>query len=278
MTVSETVETQYARGVLARYAFRDFGRATSPPLLLFQRYRGTLDHWDPAFLDVLAAERRVIVFDSAGVSLSTGIVSPTVEGMAAAGIDFVEALGVAQVDVLGWSLGGYVAQTVALDRPDLVRRLVVAGSGPGCVPGSPERDPRVRELASADVITDDDYLWLFFGLSAEGRRRGRESLARLEPRLRASHAVVTPEAWRNQLRAIERWCAGERTAWPRLGELEMPVLVANGAHDVMIDARDSFAMSQRLEHGTTVLYSDAGHGFLFQHPLEFGRVVLDFLR
>ena len=277
--VSDTVETRFADGSLARYAYRDFGQAdSSPPLVLFQRFRGTLYHWDPAFLDVLATERRVVLFDSAGISQSTGTVPPTVEGMAQAGIDFVTALGLERIDALGWSLGGYVAQMVALERPDLVRRLLVTGSGPGGVPGVPERDPRVPELMTADVNIDEHFLWLFFGPSEEAQRLGRESLARLEPRLGASKAFVAPEAWRNQMRAILRWGSGEGSAYSRLRELEMPVLVANGAHDVMVDALNSFAMAQRLKHGTTVLYSDAGHGFLFQFPEKFGRVVLEFLR
>src|SRR3984893_702376 len=115
-----------------------FGQADStPPLVLLQRFRGTLDHWDPAFLEVLASERRVVIFDSAGVGESTGSVSPTVEGMADSALDFIQALGFTQADILGWSLGGYVTQIVALAHPELVRRLLVTGSGPGGVPGTP---------------------------------------------------------------------------------------------------------------------------------------------
>jgi pimeloyl-ACP methyl ester carboxylesterase len=271
--LADTSETRHVDGRLARYAYRDIGRSASePPLVLFQRYRGTLDHWDPLFLEVLASEHRVVTFDNAGVGASSGEVADTIEGMAETAIDFIEAAGFARVDALGWSMGGYVAQLVALERPDLVRRLVVAGSGPGGVPGIPPRAERVRELARADVIGDDDYLYLFFGRHDEGRRLGRESLARIRAR-----AEVGPEAWRNQLRAIMSWTEGAGSAWPRLRELELPVLVANGAHDVMVDAANTFAMAQRLRHATMVLYSDSGHGFLFQHPEEFGRVVIDFL-
>jgi pimeloyl-ACP methyl ester carboxylesterase len=277
--LSDTAETRHVDGRHARYAYRDFGRtASEPPLVLFQRYRGTLDHWDPAFLEVLATEHRVVTFDNAGVGASTGAVPDTIEGMAEAGIDFVESAGFLRIDALGWSMGGYVAQLVALERPDLVRRLAIAGSGPGGVPGVPRGPERVREIAAADAIGEEDYLYLFFGRHDEGRRVGRESLARIEPRLRTPGAEVGPEAWRNQLRAIVRWTNGVGSAWPRLHELDLPVLVANGAHDVMVDSANTFAMAQRLRHATTVLYSDSGHGFLFQHPEEFGHVVLDFLR
>jgi pimeloyl-ACP methyl ester carboxylesterase len=277
--VSDAAQIRHAAGKLARYAYRDFGQGDStPPLVLVRRFRATLDHWDPAFLEILAAERRVVVFDSAGVSESSGTVSPTVEGMADAAVDFIHALGLTQVDLLGWSLGGFVAQIIALDHPDLVRRLLVTGSGPGGVPGTPELDPRVPQTMTAEVNTEEDYLYLLFGHSEESRRIGKESLARLEPRLSKSHAHVSAEAWGNQLQAIQRWGSGEKSAWSRLEELTMPVLVANGAHDVMVDSGDSFAMAQRLSNATTVFYSDSGHGFLFQHPEEFGQIVLNFLR
>ncbi|MFJ9543826.1 alpha/beta fold hydrolase [Streptomyces sp. NPDC101225] len=275
---SDQADTFSVVGNLATYAYRDFGkRSQTPPLVLLQRFRGTMDHWDPAFLEPLAAQRRVILFDSAGVSESSGRVPATIEAMADAAVDFLEAIGVTEADLLGWSLGGFVAQVVALDRPDLVRRLIVAGSGPGGVPGSAELDPRVPAMMTAEVSTEDDFLYLFFGENEESQQIGRESLARLEPRLSTSKAEVTAEAWGNQLAAIMRWGSGERSAWSRLEELKMPVLLANGAHDVMVDSGDSFAMARRMENATAVFYGDSGHGFLFQRPDEFARVVLDFL-
>lgn len=275
--VSDAVDTLRVDGRLASYAYRDFGvRESNPPLVLLQRFRGTMDHWDPAFLRPLAAERRVVLFDSVGVGESTGTVPGTVDGMAESAADFAEALGLEQVDLLGWSLGGFVAQRVALDRPDLVRRLIVTGSGPGGVPGS-ALDPRVTEMMSAGANTDDDFLYLFFGHDEQSQRIGRESLARLEPRLSRAKAKVTKEASASQLQAIVRWCSGEGSAWSRLEDLRMPVLLSEGAHDVIVDPGDSFAMVKRLTNATAVFYGDSGHAFLFQHPDEFGRVVLDFL-
>ncbi|GLZ06580.1 alpha/beta hydrolase [Actinomadura sp. NBRC 104412] len=277
--LSDDVETREAQGRLATYAYRDFGKgATEPPLVLLHRFRATIDHWDPAFLDVLASERRVIVFDSAGIGRSTGTTPNTIQGMADAAVDFLGALGLHQVDLLGWSMGGYVTQAVALDHPDLVRRIVVAGSGPGGVPGSPERDPRVLKAMTAETNTEEDFLFLFFGLDSEGRRLGQESLARLNTRLDVSPSQVKPESWKSQMEAIGRWGAGENSAWERLDQLTARVLVANGAHDVMVHAMNSFAMVQRVRDSILVLYGDSGHGFLFQHYDEFGRQVLDFLR
>jgi pimeloyl-ACP methyl ester carboxylesterase len=230
--VSDTVDTRRIEGKSAIYAYRDFGVAnSSPPLVLLTRFRATMDHWDPAFLDVLASERRVIIFDNAGVSESTGEVATTFAGMAETTVDFITSVGLTQVDLLGWSIGGFVGQMVALNHPGLVRRLLVVGSGPGGVPGSPTLDPKVAETMTAPVSTEEHFLYLFFGLDEESQRVGKESLKRLEPRLSKSHAEVSAEAWGRQLQAIMKWAGGDGSAWNRLEEITIPVLVANGVHD-----------------------------------------------
>lgn len=276
--ISDVADTRHAEGALARYAYRDFGQQNAtPPLVLLQRFRGTLDHWDPLFLEVLAKERRVIIFDNVGISESTGEVPATMEGMAEAAIDFLTALELEQVDLLGWSVGGFVAQLVTLSRPDLVRKLIVAGSGPGGVPGTPDLEQRVVEYMTAPDTSEEGFLYLFFGLNDEGVSLGKESLARLETRLEKSKADVPAEQWSKQLQAIQRYAGGTGSAWSRLEELKLPVLVANGSHDVMVDSGNSFAMAQKLPNARTVFYSGAGHAFLFQHPEEFGEVVHRFL-
>jgi pimeloyl-ACP methyl ester carboxylesterase len=281
---SDVAETLYIKGKLATYAYRDIGGHNStPPLVLLHRFRGTLDHWDPAFLDPLAAHRHVLIFDSVGVGLTQGTVPDTVQRTADAAVDFVHAMGLSVapgaegVDFLGWSLGGFVAQALALDHPELVRRIVVAGSGPGGVPASSDLDPKTLQAMTAQDPTDEDYLHLFFGLDEASKELGRQSLARLETRLQTSKSSVTPDGWHAQFQAIIRWGRGEDSAWTRLEELRAPVLIANGVHDLMISAGDSFAMARRVKNGTTILYSDTGHGFLFQHPAEFASQVVHFL-
>jgi pimeloyl-ACP methyl ester carboxylesterase len=276
---SDAIDTRHIEGTSAIYAYRDFGVAnSSPPLVLLTRFRGTMDHWDPAFLDTLASERRVILFDNAGVSESTGQVALTFAGMAETAVDFISTLGLTQVDLLGWSIGGFISQMVALNHPDLVRRLLVVGSGPGGVPGSPALDPKVAETMTASISTEEHFLYLFFGFDEASQRAGKESLKRPEPRLSKSHAEVGADAWGRQLLAIMKWAGGDGSAWDRLEEIAIPVLVANGAHDVMVDAGDSFAMVRRMKNATALFYGDAGHAFLFQHPDMFGKTTLDFLR
>jgi pimeloyl-ACP methyl ester carboxylesterase len=258
-----------------RVVFRRAGPAKGPPLLLCQRFRGTIDDWDPVFLNVLTAERDVIAFDGAGVGYSRGEVPSTVAGMAGGVIEWLGALELDEVNVLGWSMGGFVALSVALSRPKMVRRLIVAGSKPGLVPGAPAPDPEVGRVASKAVNDADDLLYLFFPASDEGRAAGLASLERLAGA--ENPATVSPRAVQAQSAALTSWSTGTETAWERLEELTMPILVAAGAQDRLMDAYNSYAMVRRLPNATLMIYGDAGHAFLFQHPNEFARQVVDFL-
>ncbi len=250
---SDRAETQYVDGVSARFAYRRLGPRSGVPLIMAMRFRGTIDHWDPALPDVLSSERDVIVFDNVGTGCSSGTAPSTIEGLARGLLDFVDALGLSHVDLLGWSMGGYVVQVASLLRPTFVCRLIVAGSGPGRVPGLPATPDKVWQVAGKPENSDEDFLF-FFPETDEGRQAGLSSLRRLDTRLGASHAAVAPEAITAQRAAISSFGTG---VWDRLGELTLPVLVANGAHDVMISAFASYAMSQRLPHAKVILYSDA---------------------
>ncbi|WP_197514643.1 alpha/beta hydrolase [Mycobacterium sp. 852013-50091_SCH5140682] len=256
-----------------RFHYRRFGAPGGVPLVLCMRLRGTIDHWDPQLLDALATEREVIVFDNRGTSFTTGTAPTSLDQLADGAIAFIRALGLHQVDVLGWSLGGIVAQGVALRAPDLVRRLIVAGSTPAGVPDQPTPPPRVGEVLQHAVNDDEDYLYLFFPETEQGRSAGLASLRRLDTRLVQSKAAVQDSTYRAQLGAIATFGG----YYDRLGELRLPVLVANGAHDVMINSYASYAMSQKLPDAKVVLYSDAGHGFLFQHIDDFAGEVNSFL-
>jgi pimeloyl-ACP methyl ester carboxylesterase len=276
--LADTARTKFVSGPSTRFAYRRFGPTGGVPLVLAARFRGTIDHWDPMFLDELAGERDVVIFDNAGIGLSSGETPRSILEMALSAVEFVLALGLGPVDLLGWSMGGYVAQTVALEHRGLVRRLVVAGSGPGGVPDAPARRERVVEVMSRPENDDEDFLPLFFPDTPPARESGRASLRRLQGRLARSHAVVKPESFAAQLAANAAWNSGINSAWERLREFRIPVLVANGAHDAIVHAYQTYAMSQRLPEAKIIIYSDAGHGFLFQHPEDFGNEVRDFLR
>lgn len=259
------------------FAYRTFGADSDVPIVLLARFRATMDEWDPAFLDALAAERRVVIFDNAGVGRSSGESPASIAGMAEHAAAFVRALGYSLVDLLGWSMGGAVAQSLALQHPELVRGLVVAGSGPGGVPGAPPMSERVRETVAKPVNSDDDFLYLFFDGSDERRAAGLEHLRRLHRRVEPDGPPTRMQTVQAMGRALVGWSAGGEGVYSRLHEIRQPVLVATGAHDVMIPAYNSYAMIERLPNAELVIYSDAGHGFLFQHAERFGTRVLRFL-
>jgi len=272
---SDQAEDRYVDGPLGeRFHYRRFGTGGDVPLVLCMRLRGTVDHWDPELLDALAATREVVVFDNRGTSGSTGTAPTTVDGLAEGGIAFIRALGLDRVDVMGWSLGGIVAQGITLGAPELVRRLIVAGSTPAGVPDQPKPSAKVGEILTHAVNDDEDYLHLFFPETERARVAGLASLRRLDVRLATSGAAVQDETYRGQLTAVATFAG----YYDRLGELTLPVLVANGAHDVMINSYATYAMSQKLPDAKVVLYSDAGHGFLFQHIEDFANEVDRFLR
>ena len=259
-----------------RLAWREDGPGDrippAPALLLLQRFRGTLDDWDPAFVQALAARRRVIRFDSAGIGRSGGEVPETVEGMAALAAELVDRLGLPQVDVLGWSLGGIVAQQLALDFPDHVRRLIVAGSSPGGVPDGPQPHPKVREVMTRGANDEADFLFLFHPETETVVAKGRASLRRISGQ--AGRGPLTSAASAlAQMKAIAAW-GGVRD---RLPNLVQPALVANGAHDVMLPAYRSYVLSQEAPHAKLILYPDAGHGFLFQEIEDFAFQIDRFL-
>ena len=263
----EHVETAHGR-----IAYRRDGEGDGLPLVLLQRFRGTIDDWDPDFLAPLAAQRRIIRLDNAGIGGSDGTVPDTVDGMAEVVLSFLDALGLSRVDLMGWSLGGFVAQHVALAAPERIRRLIISGSGPGGVSEGPQPDPRVPGVMAHPKNGAADFLFLFFAPSASSRAAGTASLERLA-RVEARVPEVTAAAFTAQLKAIGQ-SPGVRD---RLGQFTMPVLVANGAQDVMIPAYRSYVIAQEAPNAKLILYPNAGHGFLFQYAEDFADEVNRFL-
>ena len=247
--------------------------------MLLNRFRGTLDWWDPQLLDLLAAEHDVIAFDNIGTGYTTGTPRDSVEGLADGAAEFIEALGLSQADLLGWTLGGVVAQHLTLRHPDLVRRLVLAASNPGgAVPGLPPADARVSGILAGPEVTAEDLVYLFFPDTDAGRGAGHGYLARIAARLATGRPELSPAATSGQAAAI---AASGSVSWEQLREnlerIAHPVLCATGIRDVMIPAMTAFVAVQHLPNATLVGYSDAGHAFLFQHAKEFAIQVTTFL-
>ncbi|WNG52007.1 alpha/beta hydrolase [Archangium minus] len=267
-----SAQIQYVETPFGRLAYTLDGEDKGVPLLLVQRFRGTIDDWDPRFVSALAARRRVIRFDNAGIGRSSGQVPDTIEGMAEVALAFTRALGIERADVLGWSLGGLVAQHITLAAPAWVRRLIIAGSTSGGGAEGPAQHPRVPEVMTKPVNDEEDFLFLFFTGTETGRAAGKAHLARLNAQPQRG-PLVSGESFMRQVKAISRW-PGVRD---RLGELTQPILVANGVSDVMIPAYRSYVISQQAPNAKLVLYPDSGHAFLFQYIEEFTDEVHRFL-
>ncbi|MET0897882.1 MAG: alpha/beta hydrolase [Mycobacterium sp.] len=266
-------------GPSARFTYRRLGPHGGVPLVLLQRFRGTIDWWDPEFVDYLATDHDVILFDNVGIGYSTGEPRDSLAGFADGAIEFIEALGLTGVDLLGWSLGGIVAQAVAQRRPDLVRKLVVAGSSPvGPVPGQPDMKQEVLHIMAKPEADDSDLLYLFYPDTDGARAAGHQHLANVATRLAAGGPQVSEDAATGQLAAVGKILSVSfDEVRATLEAIKQPVLYANGVHDVMIPALASFVAVQHLDSATLVLYSDAGHAFLFQHAKAFSTEVANFL-
>jgi pimeloyl-ACP methyl ester carboxylesterase len=276
---ADTADDLTVDGPSARFTYRRLGPQGGVPLILVQRFRGTIDWWDPEFLDYLSVERDVILFDNVGIGYTSGDPRDSVEGFADGAIEFIDALGLSTVDLLGWSLGGIVAQAVTNRRPGLVRKLIVAGSSPvGPVPGQPDMNQDVVAIMAKEESTTDDLLFLFYPDTEAARTRGVDHLKHVSTRLAAGGPQVTEEAAMGQLHAVAKILAtpfeNVRTS---LEAIKQPVLYANGVHDVMIPAIASYVAVQHLDDATLLLYSDAGHAFLFQHARAFSTQVANFL-
>jgi pimeloyl-ACP methyl ester carboxylesterase len=261
-----TAPTRFVEAGGIRYAYRRFGAETGTPLILLQHFRRGLDNWDPLVTDLLAQERSVFLFNNAGVASSSGETPNTIDAMGDHVAAFVNALGLPQVDVLGFSIGGYVAQSFVLRHSHLVRRLVLAGTGPRN--GEPRKNPRVSEVAGNPVPVCEDFLFLFFSPSEAGQAAGRAFWERRHQRKDADppSSIQTMKA---QQAAIMEWAEPRGERYADLKRIKQPTLVVNGNDDIMVPTINSFMLSQHIPNAQLILYPDSGHGALFQYPELF---------
>jgi pimeloyl-ACP methyl ester carboxylesterase len=258
------------------YAYRQVGDGT-PALVLLQHFRGNLDNWDPELIDALAPDRRVVTFDNAGVGASTGTTPSTIAQMARDAIAFIEALELGAVDLLGFSIGSFVAQEIALIRPAVVRRLVLASSAPRGAAGMHGWAPEVIGAVGAPAPNPDGYLGVFFTRSATSRQAGVETLGRLTERRGDRDEQTTWQTRQAQYDAVCDWGIPDHGQLQRVSAIGMPVFVANGDGDPMILPHFSYLLAGLIPQAQVKIYPDAAHGFLFQHHAEFARDVDAFL-
>ena len=259
------------------YVYRQVGEGT-PALVLLQHFRGNLDNWDPELIDALARDRRVVTFDNAGVGGSTGTTPSTITQMARDAIAFLEALELGAVDLLGFSIGSFVAQEIALIRPATVRRLVLASAAPRGAAGMHGWAPEVIGAVGEPAPNPDGYLGVFFTRSAASRQAGVETLGRLSARRDDRDKLTTWQTRQAQYDAVCEWGIPDHGQLQRVSAIRMPVFVANGDSDPMILPHFSYLLAGLIAQARVKIYSDAAHGFLFQHRAEFARDVDAFLR
>lgn len=259
----------------ARFVYRELGPKTGVPVVFLHHLAAVLDDWDPRVVEGIAAKRRVITFDNRGVGASTGSTPSTIQGMADDAAAFIRALGLDQVDLLGFSMGGMVAQVIAQDQPRLVRKLVIAGTGPA----GGEGIKNVTKISHLDTIRglltlQNPKQFLFFTRTPNGRRAGKEFLARLKERTNDRDKAISLKSYGAQLKAIHRWGLAQPADLSVIGQ---PVLVANGDSDRMVPSKNSADLARRLPDARLTLYPDAGHGGIFQCHNEFVDEALEFL-
>ncbi|MDR6936659.1 alpha/beta hydrolase [Luteibacter sp. 3190] len=271
--------TRYVDARGTQFAYRRFGRRGGVPLLFNMHFTGTMDHWDPAITDGLAEGREVILFDNRGISSTDGVVPESVEEMADDALSFVRALDLQEIDVLGFSLGGLVAQEMALQAPSLVRRLVLVGTGPRGGEAMQSLTPEAQDIFRGSY-DPPDHLWLrvFFAPSESSQAAGRAFLERFRRRTTDRDPEVDDAVAPAQLAALGKWGATPPDAFAYLERIRQPALVVNGDADVIIYSVNSWILQQYLPDAKLIIYPDANHGSLYQYPAAFVRDVDHFLK
>jgi pimeloyl-ACP methyl ester carboxylesterase len=273
-----TAPTRFVEVDDIRFAYRRFGNPTGTPIVLLQHFMGNLDNYDPAITNALAGGREVILTDNAGVGRSTGAAPDTVAGMARDAASLIEAVGLEQVDLFGFSMGGYVAQQIAVDRPDLVRRLILVGTGPRGGEGMAHLAPDVAPLFGA-FYDPRDLMWLpiFFSPSEASQAAGRRFLRRVRERAEDRDVPVSETTIAAHSVAAREWGAAAPGSFDYLREIAHPTLVVNGSNDIVVPTVNSYILQQELPNAELILFPDSNHGSHFQFTEPFIEHATSFL-
>jgi pimeloyl-ACP methyl ester carboxylesterase len=273
-----TAPTRFVEADGIRFAYRRFGRPVGTPIVLLQHFMGNLDGYDPAITDALAKDREVILTDNAGVGLSTGTAPDTVGGMARDAAALIDALGLEHVDLFGFSMGGYVAQQIAIDRPELIRRLVLVGTGPRGGEGMGQLNPDVAPLF-ARIYDPQDLMWLpiFFSPSEASQAAGRRFLQRIRSRTEDRDVPVSEATVAAHLTAARAWGAAAPGSYDYLRAIAAPTLVVNGNNDIVVATVNSYILQQNLPNAELILFPDSNHGSHFQFTDSFNRYLTGFV-
>src|ERR1700678_3732253 len=266
----QTAPTQFVEANSIRFAYRRFGKAGCLPLVFNMHFTGTMDYWDPTVTDGFARNREVILFNNAGVSSSSGEVPTTFERMGADAVAFIKALGLKQVDLFGFSIGGIVVQEIILQAPDLIRRLIVDGTGPRGGQGMELLTQSAGRLFGA-TYDPPENVWLAvkFSPSAAGQAAGREFLMRTHLRQEGRDPEVNDKVSPAQVEAMAKWGVQKKGSYASLKTTRQPTLVTNGSNDVIMPTVNSFIMQQNIPNAQVIIYPDSNHGANHMYPELF---------
>jgi pimeloyl-ACP methyl ester carboxylesterase len=281
-TSNESVITSYAKAPAGTvtaggvtYAYRELGPRGGIPVVFFVHLAATLDNWDPRIIDPIAKNRHVITFDQPGVGASTGQVPDSIEAMADDAYTFIKAFGYDKIDVFSFSMGGMIAQDLILKHPGLVRRLVLTGTGPR---GGKDMDKVAGttywDILRATLTRSDPKEFLFFNRNATGKPAAKAFIRRLQERTVDRDKPVSTKAFQTQLKAIRKF---GRSAPSDLSKITQPTLIANGDNDRMVPSILSEDLHRRIKGSELIIYSDSGHGGIFQFHAKFSTVAVEFL-
>lgn len=265
MNLFISAPTQYVEVDGISFAFRRFGKPGGTPVVGFQHFTGTLDNWDPVIMDGLAKNREVIVFDNKGVGNTGGETPDNVSAMTQDAIRFIEKLGLMQLDLLGFSLGGFIAQQIAVLRPGLVRKIIIVGSAPQGVKVLHQFPDLIQR--AMQLTPEERFLFIFFTTTEASRAKGRAALERLQQRQEDRGSEASDAAVLAQLKAITAW--GTDPVSIDVTTIKHPVLIVQGSNDEMMDSSTSYTLFQQLPNALLSYYPDAAHGSFFQYPHLF---------
>ncbi len=266
-----TAPTQFVEAAGIRFAYRRFGKTGGVPLVLLQHFTGNMDNWDPAVTDGFARDSEVILFNNAGISTTNGETPTSVAGMARDAAAFIDALGLTSCDLLGFSLGGMVAQQLAIDRPRLVRKLILAGTGPQGGDGMDKFSPEVQSIFFEKKYVPGDLIWLdlFFSRSDASQATGRAFLERMRARKDGRDPPSDLKVAQAQLTAVAEWGAPRSNRFAYLQGITQPALVINGNDDIILPTINSYHLAQNLPNAELIIYPDSNHGSQYQSPERF---------
>ncbi len=271
-----TVPTQFISADGVSFAYREYGQQNGGiPVIFLNHLAAVLDNWDPRIIDGIAAKHHVVVFDNRGVGASTGEPAKSIEQMADDAITFIQAKGFKQVDLFGFSMGGMISQEIVLKQPQLIRKMILSGTGPAGGTGI----STVGRVSNWDLVRgmatrQDPKVYLFFTRTENGKAAAKEFVQRINERTENRDKEIKLTAYRAQLKALKKW-GNKKPA--DLSIIQQPVLVANGDHDRMVPTVNTYDLAKRLPNSSLIIYPDAGHGGIFQFNQDFVKQSLTFL-